>query len=67
MSWQKLKEFPDYEINELGVVRTIGMKNELQKYPIGETYTYMLLDRNDNPKIRVVASLLRSAFQEEEE
>lgn len=65
--WVKIPGFPDYEIDQWGGVRDRHTKEELAKHPIGETYYYVLIDKDGNPKIRVVWSLIRSTFKEEED
>lgn len=63
--WTTLKGFPDYEINEWGSVRDRETKTELVKHPIGETYYFVLEDKDGNPRSRVLATLMRGTFNEE--
>ena len=60
-----LPKFPDYEMNEWGSVRVRETKEELPKHPIGNTFYYVLEDKDGNPRSRVLATLMRGAFEEE--
>jgi hypothetical protein len=63
--WTTLRRFPDYEMNEFGSVRSRATKEELTKHPIGETYYYVLEDKDGNPRSRVITTLMRGASEEE--
>jgi hypothetical protein len=65
--WKIIPKFKDYEINSHGLVRYKGTSDLLMRKPIGNTFTYVLVDNQGNPKKRVVDSLLKATFGGEED
>lgn len=65
--WTTIPKFKHYEINSHGLVRDKETNTLLSRRPIGNTFTYVMVDNHGNPKKRVVDSLLKAAFGGEED